>query len=175
MWRNSDTLYSCSKDQFFRIQKVSQDAYYPCKNLNASSLSWSVKGQLAFSLPKKEKNINQLETVGKKPLILNRWDDKTPISIPYLKPDQFSGMLESETVDEEAFLYFAQFYKTQGKDKHVFDRNAQVTPILCFLQFFLKRKQLGCSRDGTYSNCKSLAAFVDFIFANVLQKRTTIS
>jgi WD40 repeat protein len=100
VWRDSDTLYSCSKDCLFLVNRVSRMGHSPLKMMNDSTVAWTPKGDLFFanrsaSVPRKSDPFGEEATVigdhgsmatknNRRTIsILNRWDDKVhTISLP---------------------------------------------------------------------------------------------
>ena len=102
LWKDSDTVYSCSKDCLFLVNRMKRMGHSPLKVLNDSTVAWTPKGDLFFanrstsslsskksgdlleeedvhvggentaSTPSMTTSSNNRRTVS----ILNRWDDK---------------------------------------------------------------------------------------------------
>ena len=74
LWKDSDILYSCSKDCTFRIHNFDVDGIIPGDLLTESCMSFNSSGNLMFSLGFKTQ-IADVKKVSKRS-VLNRWDDK---------------------------------------------------------------------------------------------------
>lgn len=121
VWKDSETIYSCSKDCTFRIHNLYTDGVNPSELVRNTCMSFSSKGNLVVSMgygknSSSSQTLSSLRTPLKRS-VFNRWDDKVyllllmkkiPIVVNLSKPLQISASIETETFALEAFIDFAQ-------------------------------------------------------------------
>lgn len=99
VWRGSDTLLSCSKDETYVINSVSE-GYSPSSLLNSNSSAWNVYGDVIFtSLKPKPKGLRLSQDKGS-----------------YVKHTQIAGAFPCDSLDFSSFSFLAHYYKCDPDD-----------------------------------------------------------
>lgn len=80
LWKDTETLYSCSKDCTFRTHNLYENGVNPFELVRNSCMSFSCSGSMAVSLGYGH-NSNSLQMLSSlrtptKRSVFNRWDDK---------------------------------------------------------------------------------------------------
>jgi hypothetical protein len=83
VWKDAETIYSCSKDCTFRIHNLYTDGVNPSEVVKNTCMSFSSTGNLVVSMGYGENKsslqmLSNLRTPTKRS-VLNRWDDKVCI------------------------------------------------------------------------------------------------
>lgn len=98
VWRDPDTLLSCSKDESYVINSVI-GGYSPASLLNSNSSAWNVYGDVSFtSLKPRTKGIRISNTDG------------------FGKHSQISGAFLCDSLDFSSFSFLAHYYKCCPED-----------------------------------------------------------
>jgi hypothetical protein len=85
VWKDSETIYSCSKDCTFRIHSLYNDGVYPSEVVKNTCMTFSGTGNLVVSMGYgQDKSSLQMLTSLRTPTkrsVFNRWDDKVCICL----------------------------------------------------------------------------------------------
>ncbi|CAG8626618.1 19560_t:CDS:10, partial [Racocetra persica] len=133
LWRESDVLWSCSKDKFF-IQQDIRDSYRQLDLLSKCAIGWSVYDQIAFAIEKSNEShsedqnrsmpsSSQFHIMQKKsyPSVIE------PRSEDHHQLQQKTGSISLPTFDPKSFSYLAINYISSGSDIWTMcDHNAKI-------------------------------------------------
>eukprot|EP01133_Synstelium_polycarpum_P008691 gene8691-10211_t len=133
IWRDSQQLISCSKDNFLLLNSVAEDAYQPYHHVRTTSIGWNVYNELLTindRINRNQNNENMVHTLAQYPSFFSSFNmpppDRTPVQ-PTTKGDKSDkGMLyihspmgapgsKDAKICDSSFLfeYFAKNYKFQ--------------------------------------------------------------
>ncbi|KAI8586153.1 WD40-repeat-containing domain protein [Geranomyces variabilis] len=125
LWRDSNMLWSCSKDRSFARHDMRLHAFRPMDYLNTSAVAWNVDGELTFAIDERCTFPTAADGNGA----------HAGASIMQYRPRQRTGIADSETFDVHAFIAFATEVQIDPNDVWTScDHNAQLATELGLLR-----------------------------------------
>ncbi|KAJ3148061.1 WD repeat-containing protein 24 [Geranomyces variabilis] len=125
LWRDSNMLWSCSKDRSFARHDMRLHAFRPMDYLNTSAVAWNVDGELTFAIDERCTFPTAADGNGA----------HAGTSIMQYRPRQRTGIADSETFDVHAFIAFATELQIDPNDVWTScDHNAQLAIELGLLR-----------------------------------------